>query len=159
MGTGGAFLRGRFERIIQVSKTLVTLFHQNKEGTMPVPKKRTTSTAEAAKVESSGHKMPDEQEFRQRLRNLAVSAMRVLIEEVMREELEQCLGAEWGESTPERKGYRNGYYTRNLATKTGCIDDLSVPRDREGQYRTQVFERYGRYGPKAPEALTEMFVR
>ncbi len=125
---------------------------------MPVPKKRTTSTAEAAKVESSGHKMPDEQEFRQRLRNLAVSAMRVLIEEVMREELEQCLGAEWGESTPQRKGYRNGYYTRDLVTKTGCIEDLSVPRDREGQYRTQVFERYGRYEPEVTKALTEMFV-
>jgi putative transposase len=125
---------------------------------MPVPKKRTTSTSDAAKVESSGHKMPDEQEFRQRLRNLAVSAMRVLIEEVMREELEQCLGAAWGESTPQRKGYRNGYYTRDLVTKTGCIEDLSVPRDREGQYRTQVFERYGRYEPEVAEALTEMFV-
>ena len=34
---------------------------------------------------------------RQRMRNLAVSAMRVVIEEVMREELEQCLGAAWGE--------------------------------------------------------------
>jgi putative transposase len=66
---------------------------------MPVPKKRTTSTREAAKVESSDHQMPDEQEFRHRMRNLAVSAMRILIEEVMREELEQCLGAEWREST------------------------------------------------------------
>ncbi len=43
--------------------------------------------------------MPAEQEFRQRMRNLAVSAMRVLIEEVMREELEKCLCAEWGEIT------------------------------------------------------------
>jgi len=125
---------------------------------MPVPKKRTTSTSEAAKVESSGHKMPDEQEFRQRMRNLAVSAMRVLIEEVMREELEQCLGAQWGESTPERKGYRNGSYTRDLVTKAGRIEDLSVPRDREGQFHTQVFERYGRYEPEVAEALTEMFV-
>ena len=64
---------------------------------MPVPKKRTTSTSEAAKVESSDHKMPDEQEFRQHMRNLAVSAMRVLIEDVMREELEKCVGAQWGE--------------------------------------------------------------
>ena len=91
---------------------------------MPVPKKRTTSTREATKVESSDHTMPDEQEFRHRLRNLAVSAMRILIEEVMREELEQCLGAEWGECTPERKGYRNGSYTRDLVTKTGRIEDL-----------------------------------
>ncbi len=125
---------------------------------MPVPKKRTTSTRNAAKVESSDHQMPDEQEFRHRMRNLAVSAMRILIEEVMREELEQCLGAQWGESTPERKGYRNGSYTRDLVTKAGRIEDLSVPRDREGQFHTQVFERYGRYEPEVAEALTEMFV-
>src|SRR5438309_8040125 len=125
---------------------------------MPVPKKRTTSTSEGAKGESSDHKMPDEQDFRHHMRNLAVSAMRVLIEAVMREELEQCLGAEWGECTPERKGYRNGYYTRDLVTKTGRIEDLSVPRDREGQFHTQVFERYGRYEPEVAEALTEMFV-
>ena len=125
---------------------------------MPVPKKRTTSISEATKVEPSDHQMPDEQEFRQRMRNLAVSAMRVVIEEVMREELEQCLGAAWGECTPERKGYRNGSYTRDLVTKTGRIEDLSVPRDREGQFQTQVFERYGRYEPEVAEALTEMFV-
>ena len=125
---------------------------------MPVPKKRTTSTSEGAKGKSSDHKMPDEQDFRQHMRNLAVSAMRVLIEAVMREELEQCLGAEWGECTPERKGYRNGSYTRDLVTKTGRIEDLSVPRDREGQFHTQVFERYGRYEPEVAEALTEMFV-
>ncbi len=39
---------------------------------MPVPKKRTTSTSEAAKVESSDHNMPDEQEFRQRMRSREV---------------------------------------------------------------------------------------
>jgi putative transposase len=125
---------------------------------MPVAKKRTTSTSEAAKVESSDHTMPDEQEFRQRMRNLAVNAMRILIEEVMREELEMCVGAAWGECTPERKGYRNGSYTRDLVTKTGRIEALSVPRDREGQFHTQVFERYGRYEPEVAEALTEMFV-
>jgi putative transposase len=126
---------------------------------MPVPKKRTISTSEAAKAESSSdQKMPDEQEFRQRMRNLAVSAMRVLIEEVMREELEQCLGAAWGEITPERKGYRNGSYPRDLVTKTGRIEDLSVPRDREGVFHSQVFERYNRYEPEVAQALTEMFV-
>src|SRR5713226_6692985 len=125
---------------------------------MPVSKKRTTPTAEAAKMESSDHKMPDEQEFRQRMRTLAVNAMRVLIEAVMREELENCVGAKWGESTSERKGYRNGSYRRELVTSTGRIEALSVPRDREGQFHTQVFERYSRYEPEVAEALTEMFV-
>src|SRR6266699_539630 len=159
----GSWKRAEFERVGKSQS--VTTFEKRSsesiaEATRWLPtssKKRTTSTAEAAKVESSGHKMPDEQEFRQRLRNLAVSAMRVLIEEVMREELEMCLGAVWGESTPSRKGYRNGSYTRDLVTKTGCIEDLSVPRDRAGQFHTQVFERYSRYEPEVAEALTEMF--
>jgi putative transposase len=77
--------------------------------------------------------MLEEQEFRQRMRNLAVSAVRVVIEEVMREELEQCLGAAWGECTPERKGYRNGTYTRDLATSSGPIKDLDVRRRSRGK--------------------------
>src|SRR2546430_9762934 len=94
---------------------------------MPVPKKRITSTSEAAKVEPADHQMPDEQECRQRMRSLAVSAMRVLIEEVMREERAQCLGAAWGECTPERKGYRTGSCTRELVTKTGCFSSRRRP--------------------------------
>ena len=76
----------------------------------------------------------------------------------MREELDALIGVGWGECSPKRKGYRNGSYTRDLVTKTGRIEDLSVPRDREGQFQTQVFERYGRYEPEVAEALTEMFV-
>jgi putative transposase len=132
--------------------------YQNKEETLPVPKNRNTSTSEAKKGASSEQKMPDEQEFRQRMRDLAVSAMRVLIEDVMCEELEQCVGAAWGECTPQRKGYRNGSYTRDLVTKTGRIEDLNVPRDREGAFHSQVFERYNRYEPEVAETLTEMFV-
>src|SRR5437867_11186843 len=125
---------------------------------MPVPKKRTISQPDLAKGESAEEKMPEEPEFRQHLRALAVSAVRVLIEKVMCEELDQCVGAEWGEYTPNRKGYRNGYYQRDLITSTGRIEDLSVPRDREGQFHTQVFERYGRYEPHIAEGLTQMFV-
>jgi putative transposase len=87
-----------------------------------------------------------------------VSAVQVLIEQVMCEELEQCLGASWGECTPTRRGYRNGSYTRDLVTPTGRIEDLKVPRDREGEFHTQVFERYKRYEPEVAEALTQMFV-
>ena len=76
----------------------------------------------------------------------------------MREELDALIGADWGESSPKRKGYRNGSYTRDLATTTGRIEDLKVPRDREGQFHTQVFERYQRYEPHIAEGLTQMFV-
>jgi len=115
-------------------------------------------TPDGSTLESSSPVLPEQEEFRQHLRRLAVSAVQVLIEQVMREELEQCIGASWGECTPHRRGYRNGSYTRDLVTPTGCIEDLKVPRDRAGAFHTQVFERYGRYEPEVAEALTEMFV-
>ena len=33
-----------------------------------------------------------------------------------------------------------------------------MPRDREGQFHTQVFERYRRYEPQVAQGLSEMFV-
>jgi transposase-like protein len=125
---------------------------------MPVSKKKPpTLTSEGPTQESSSLVLPEQEDFRQYLRRLAVSAIQVLIEQVMCEELEQCIGASWGECTPKRRGYRNGSYTRNLVTPTGRIEDLKVPRDREGEFHSQVFERYKRYEPEVAEALTQMF--
>jgi putative transposase len=126
---------------------------------MPVPKhKPITSSPEGSTPESSSPIALEQEEFRQHLRRLAVSAVQVLLEQVMREELEQCIGASWGECTPTRRGYRNGSYTRDLVTPTGRMEDLKVPRDRAGAFHTQVFERYARYEPAVAEALTDMFV-
>lgn len=70
---------------------------------MPVAKnKPTTSSPEGSTPQPSTPIAPDQEEFRQYLRRLAVSAVQVLLEQVMREELEQCIGASWGECTPTR---------------------------------------------------------
>jgi len=96
---------------------------------MPASKhKPITSFPEGSTPQSSTPIAPDQEEFRKSLRQLAVSAVQVLIEQVMREELEQCIGASWGECTPERRGYRNGTYTRDLVTSTGRIEDIHVRR-------------------------------
>jgi transposase-like protein len=102
--------------------------------------------------------LPEQHAFHEHLRALTRDAVRAVIEAVMREELKAFLGAAWGESTPQRKGYRNGTYSRNLATSSGPIEDLHVPRDREGNFHTQVFDRYSRYEPQVAEGLTQMFV-
>jgi putative transposase len=126
---------------------------------MPVPKKEsTTSNSDPVGLEQVSASSPEQQTFREHLHALTRSAVRVVIEEVMREELKQVLGAAWGECTPERKGYRNGTYTRDLATSSGPIEDLEVPRDREGRFHTQVFDRYQRYEPQVADGITQMFV-
>jgi putative transposase len=117
----------------------------------------TTNTSDSTPVQSPPQ-MPDQQEFRQHLRSLAREAVRMVLEDVMCEELDALIGVRWGESSPKRKGYRNGYYSRDLSTTTGRIEALQVPRDREGRFHTQVFERYRRYEPHVADGLTEMFV-
>jgi transposase-like protein len=127
---------------------------------MPVSskKERITPGTDALTPESSTPQLPSQQEFHQYLRTLAQSAVRTVIEAVMREELDAFIGAAWGECSPKRKGYRNGHYTRDLVTSTGRLQDINVPRDREGQFHTQAFERYSRYEPHIAEGLTQMFV-
>src|SRR3989442_377708 len=126
---------------------------------MPVPKKKRITAENALSTsEASSPPLPEQQEFHQHLRALAQSAVRTVLELVVREELDQFIGAAWGESSPKRKGYRNGHCARDLGTSTGRLADLKVPRDREAQFHTQAFGRYRRFEPHIAEGLTQMFV-
>ncbi len=126
---------------------------------MPVSKKNgITSTPDPSTSDPSSPVLPEQQVFHQYLRSLAQSAVRTVIEMVLREELDQFIGAAWGECSPKRIGYRNGSYTRDLVTSTGRLEEINVPRDRAGQFHTQAFERYSRYEPHIAEGLTQMFV-
>jgi putative transposase len=139
---------------------LTFFVQQQKEDAMSVlrQKKDTTPTTPSSTQEQIPPALPDQHTFQQYLRELARAAIRVVLEGVMREELDALIGVGWGESSPDRKGYRNGFYSRDLVTTSGLLVDLQVPRDREGQFHTQVFERYRRYEPQVAQGLTEMFV-
>src|SRR5262249_16266181 len=52
----------------------------------------------------------------------------------------------------------NGSYTRDLAAASGQIQDLKVPRDREGKFHTHLFDRSSRYEEQVAEGLTQMFI-
>ena len=127
---------------------------------MPVHKKKNTTTSKS-NAATSNIPSPEPlrpESFHQYLRAEIREATRTVMEAIIREELSQFLGAEWGESTAQRKGYLNGFYTRDLMTSTGPLEDLNVPRDRAGEVHTQAFERYCRYEPQIAEGLTQMFV-
>jgi hypothetical protein len=57
---------------------------------MPVPKNQpTTLSTDGSTRQSSSPVLPEQEEFRQHLRRLAVSAVQVLLEQVMCEELDE----------------------------------------------------------------------
>jgi len=80
------------------------------------------------------------------------------LQEVLEREMDQTLRARKGERTEGRQGYRSGYYRRSLITRVGTIE-LRVPQDRNGQFRTELFERYQRSEKALVAALAEMYVQ
>ena len=84
--------------------------------------------------------------------------IREVLQQVMEAEMDEALGAEKGERTSNRVGYRSGYYGRTLVTRVGKLE-LRVPQDRQGRFRTEIFERYQRSEKALVSALTEMYVQ
>jgi len=58
----------------------------------------------------------------------------------MKEEIKNYLRIEHS----QEGNSKNGYYQRDLATRYGKIERLNVPRDRKGEFHTELFEPYKR---------------
>ena len=84
--------------------------------------------------------------------------VRAVLQEVLEAEMNDVLGAAKGERTPERLGYRAGYYPRTLVTRVGKLE-LRVPQDRAGRFSTELFERYQRSEQALVATLAEMYVQ
>jgi transposase-like protein len=84
--------------------------------------------------------------------------VRTALQEVLEAEMTEALGAEKGERTSSRQGYRSGHYGRTLITRVGKLE-LRVPQDRAGRFSTELFERYQRSERALVTALAEMYVQ
>ena len=90
------------------------------------------------------HKQID-QEGQAQLQELVKERLQIAIKltliQVLEEEIETYIKAAPYQRTAEPQDYRNGTYERDLDTSMGRIEELPVPRTRNG-YRTELFERY-----------------
>ena len=67
-----------------------------------------------------------------------------LAEKVLLLQLQAHIQAGWNQRTTDRRGYRNGYYKRNLLTPHGPLS-IRVPRTRKGPLdNSLVFDKYAR---------------
>ena len=84
--------------------------------------------------------------------------VRAVMQEMLEAEMTDAVGAEKGERTAARLGYRSGYYSRTLVTRVGKLE-LRVPQDRDGRFSTELFERYQRSEQALVSTLAEMYVQ
>lgn len=101
------------------------------------------------------HKRMTREEVQRRVRE----GIKAVLEEIMEEEMTEQLQAQHRQRTTTRRGERNGHYLRGLTTEAGHIEQLRVPRAREGPFLTEVFERYRRLTGSLEEAVLEMYLQ
>lgn len=80
-----------------------------------------------------------------------------MLNQLLQAEMTEHLKAAPSERTDQRKGYRNGRYQRKLTTRVGTLE-LDVPRDREGRFQTELFERYQRSEKALVLSFMDMYV-
>ncbi|TVX99007.1 IS256 family transposase, partial [Paenibacillus cremeus] len=93
-------------------------------------------------------------EYRNLLEDSVTQLLKEKLEMLMREEIKNFLQVE---QESERHNSRNGYYERTWETRHGKIDDLQVPRDRNGHFQTQLFEPYQRRDGWLEETVIHMY--
>lgn len=91
--------------------------------------------------------------FTNQLDDLVRDFVKDHLETIMKEEMKNFFEVEH----PELEQVKNGFYTRTLDTKHGHIGDLSVPRDRNGEFQTALFAPYQRRDQWLGETITRMY--
>ncbi|MBX6350008.1 MAG: transposase [Clostridia bacterium] len=80
-----------------------------------------------------------------------------ILDEVLKAEVSEYVGAQRHERTARRLTYRNGYKPRSLYTRVGELT-LRAAQTRDGGFSTRLFQRYQRHEQAFVLALLEMDV-
>lgn len=95
--------------------------------------------------------------FTEDLLSLARRHLKSFLEISLERELTAYLGCGSHVRSPERRDYRNGYYTRDLATGFGLLQDLRIPRSRKGGFQPSLFQRYERRKRDVEQFIQALF--
>jgi putative transposase len=80
------------------------------------------------------------------------------LSEIMRLELTRFLGRKPYERVEDESNHRNGSYPRNFALKGVGEVSVHVPRDRKGEYQTQVIPKSKQYEDELRHDIAVMFL-
>ena len=92
------------------------------------------------------------------LDDLIQQLIKDFLEKILEAELTEYLGYEKHSSAGNNSGNsRNGSYDRDLNTKYGNIENLEVPRDRNGDFDSALFKPYQRRDNWLEEMIIKMY--
>jgi putative transposase len=91
----------------------------------------------------------------EQLRNL----LKLVLEGALEEEIVELLAASRYRRLESRRGYRNGFYDRDLVTQIGIVRGMPVPRARGLSPERVVLGRYRRRCAKVDHLIRNVFLR
>jgi len=107
-------------------------------------------------------KVPTAQELRQTtwgsIERIVALLLKLMFEILLDQAAADQAGAGWYERTGTRKKHRNGIYRRSLSTRFGLIEDMLVPRFREGGLLHSLFAPYQQRTDDVDKALGTLFL-
>ena len=89
--------------------------------------------------------------------NAFAALISTILNQVLNAQASEQIGAEPYERSEERRAYRNGYREREMHTRVGTLL-LAVPRLRNGEFNTELFQRFQRSEQALVLAMMEMVV-
>ena len=102
--------------------------------------------------------VPLEEEFWGETRERQKRLLKVLLEGALEEEQMELLAAGRYRRVESRRGYRNGFYSRDLVTQMGIVTAIRVPRARRGSGESHIFSRYQRRQAQVDGLIREVFL-
>lgn len=92
------------------------------------------------------------------INKFARSMTKDFFEIVLEEEMIQYTQTQRHQRTDQRLDYRNGYYTRNMDTAFGPIENIQVPRSRSGLFEPSMFKKYQRRQDSVNQSIINCFL-
>jgi transposase-like protein len=102
--------------------------------------------------------VPLEEEFWGQARERQRRLLKVLLQEALEEEQVELLAAGRYRRVETRRGYRNGFYERDLVTQIGIVTGIRVPRCRTGPSGSRVFTHYQRRQAQVDGLIRDVFL-
>jgi putative transposase len=84
--------------------------------------------------------------------------LKMLIQNILREEQTNYLAAARYERDEGRVDFRNGYYARDIESSLGLIKDIKVPRNRITSYESILFKKYKRKEVSLVQLIKDAFL-
>ena len=100
----------------------------------------------------------DADDFWGDLKEETLGIVRALIESHLEAEMVERLGARVYQRNPDRCGWRNGHYKRDVLIAMGLITDLNVPRARQRAGQSELLQAYKKDQGQLKGLIREAFL-